>query len=486
MALVAPAASAVDWRLEPTLEGSAIYTDNSNHSQTDPLDALILQAVPGFILSAEGSRRLQATLQYELAGITRLRFGKDDNADVLHRLNALGKAELVEDLLFVDASARISQELISLEGSLVEPEINAGNRADVGTYMLSPYVERRLGTFANAQARYTASGALFENTGAATARDTTVNAFSAGLANGTRFDVLEWGLNYFLRKADYDDQSESTLERAEVSLGYKLTRRFRIFGKVGEEWNDYPSASENDGTLWSAGFGWAPSRRTSVEASAGERFFGNTYHLSARHRTRASSWNLSYAEELTDVSSLMLSAGTVYDYLCPDEQGGFVLYTNWPFNVPPLPGCIAFGGTPGLLFDLRSGVFVSRALRAGMSWGIGKLNYSLHAFDSRRDFQLADAEDRTQGVTAAVAYKVAPNTRATGTAGVNHITIPAALSINGVDRDDDLYTFTLGVEHQFDPELSGSLTYQHQRRDSNIVNGDFRENRITALVSMGF
>ncbi|MDP2253806.1 MAG: TIGR03016 family PEP-CTERM system-associated outer membrane protein, partial [Thiobacillus sp.] len=38
----APAALAIDWRFEPNVRGSAIYTDNVNSSATDPQDALIL------------------------------------------------------------------------------------------------------------------------------------------------------------------------------------------------------------------------------------------------------------------------------------------------------------------------------------------------------------------------------------------------------------------------------------------------------------
>jgi uncharacterized protein (PEP-CTERM system associated) len=475
----ASAAHALGWDFEPTLDGKAIYTDNANHRDSDPQDALILSATPGFTLRSKGSRRVEATLQYGLTGVQR--FDENDSTDLLHKLNAMGTAELVEDFLFIDGSARISQEIISLEGSLVEAEISDSNRANVGTYSVSPYVQKRLGTFANAQARYTASGAIFENDVAA---NQNVNAFTAGLTSGTRFDDLSWGVNYSIRDARNRNNVDTTFEQVVASLGYALTRRFRVFGTVGEEWNDYLSATETDGSSWSAGFGWSPGRRTSIEASIGERFFGSTYSLSARHRTRASNWNVRYAEDLSDLSLFLFTTGTVYDYLCTDPLR---IYVNWPFNVSPAPECQIIGvGEPGMLFDLRNGVFVSKSLSAGVSWGIGKLNYSLNAFDLRRDFQLLDAEDRTQGVTAALSYRLAPNTRATGSLGLSRNSIPATLSTSGTERVDDISRLTLGVTHQFDPDLSGGLTYQHQQRDSNAMFGDFTENRITATVNMSF
>lgn len=482
-----PAARAIEWRIQPTLDGSAIYTDNANHSDDDPDGAFILRATPGFTLQSEGSRRVQATLQYGLTGVTR--FGERDNTDLMHRLNGVGKAELVEDFLFVDASARVSQELISLEGALVEAEVSDQNRATVGTYSVSPYIQKRLGTFANAQARYTVTRSDFENSVAANAN---VNAYSAALTSGTRFSDLSWGLDYSYREAMNRAYADSTFERASATLGYALTRKFRVFGTVGDEWNDYLSVSDTDGSFYSAGFGWAPSRRTSIEVSAGERYFGNTWNVSAHHRTRASNWHVSYVEDLNDITQFLLTSGTLYDYLCPGPDGTLQLITDWPFSVPPAQGCIAFGGTPGLVFDLRNGVFVSTVLRAGVGWGLGKLRYSLDAFDSLREYQVSEAEDRIRGVTAGVSYRMAPKTRVTGSLELLRYETSATTvarvfaTAPRPDRDDDVYKLTVGVDHQFDPELTGALTYQHQRRDSNVASGDFTENRITGTVSMSF
>jgi uncharacterized protein (PEP-CTERM system associated) len=245
-----------------------------------------------------------------------------------------------------------------------------------------------------------------------------VNEYLAALTSGTRFTDLSWSLNYRHRVARNRDFADSTFEQASGTLGYALTRKFRVFGTVGDEWNDYLSATQTDGSFWSGGFGWSPSRRTSLEAAMGRRYFGNTYDVSARHRTRASNWNLSYVRDLSDLSQFLMTSGTLYDYLCPGPDGTLQLFTGWPFSIPPAPGCIAFGGTPGLVFDLRNGVFVSTVLRAGVSWGLGKLRYSLDAYDSLRDYQAVDSQDRTRGVTAGVTYQMAPRTSVNGSLGL--------------------------------------------------------------------
>ncbi len=481
MAFAMPA-HALDWRLERSVGASASMTDNANQSATDQEDALILSVTPSFTLRSLGSRRAQATLQYGLTGVAR--FGEDDRTDVYHNLNAMGKAELIDDFLFIDGSARISQELISLLGSPADAEINDRNRATVGTYTISPYIQQRIGTFANAQARYTHSGAIFEND---VASDAVSNAFSALLNSGTRFTDLSWGLNYSIREVNNRDKNvgDSTFERVTASAGYALTRTFRVFGSVGQDWNDFLSATETDGSSWSVGAGWAPTRRTSLEASVGERFFGNTYSATARHRTRASNWNLSYVEDVSDISQFLGTTGTMYDYQCLVD-GEIQIFEDWPFSFPPAPtNCVSFNAKPGLLFDLRNGVFISKTLRAGVSWGKGKLNYSLSAFDTRRDYQLLDSEDRSRGVVGAVNYRYAPKTNVIGSVGLTRNEVPAALS-GTTDREDDLLTLSLGINHQFAADLSGALAFRHTQRDSNVADADYEENRLTASVNMRF
>ncbi|MDP2057838.1 MAG: TIGR03016 family PEP-CTERM system-associated outer membrane protein, partial [Thiobacillus sp.] len=138
MAFALPA-HARDWLFEPSVGASATYSDNANQSATNPQDALILSVTPGFTLRSQGSRRVRASVSYGLTGVAR--FSDDNSTDLNHHLSATGTAELIEDFLFIDGNASISQELISLLGSPADAEINDSNRATVGTYSISPYIK---------------------------------------------------------------------------------------------------------------------------------------------------------------------------------------------------------------------------------------------------------------------------------------------------------------------------------------------------------
>ena len=497
----ATGADAADWRFTPSVGASATYTDNANQSASNPEDALILSVTPGFSLRSQGSRRVQASVNYNLSGVAR--FGEDSSTDLYHNLGAVGKAELIEDFLFLDGTASISQALISLVGSPADATTNDANRATVGVYSLSPYIQKRFGTFATAQARYTTGGAIFGDNAAS---DSATNAFTAGLNSGTRFNDLNWALDYSIRHADNSGATgSSTFERASATLGYALTRKFRVFGTYGQEWNDFLSASGADGSSYSVGFGWSPTRRTSVEASVGERYFGRTYSFSGSHQTRATNWRVSYSEDVSDITQQLLQDSGRIFWVCPSVNGR--LFETPDFNPPsgqsgctgPFTGAqVALGfnslGVP--LSDLiaagfvdiavANGVYVIKSLNASVSWSKGRLGWGLSVFDTKRLYQaISGADDHTQGVTGTLSYRLAPRTSANSNLSLTRNSANAAL-LGSPAHEDDLLSLSLGLNHEFGKDLSGALTLRHQQRDSNIANSDYDENSLAASVNMRF
>jgi len=497
MACALPA-YAVEWRFEPSVGASATYTDNVNQSASNPEDALILRVTPGFNLRSQGSRRVQATVNYSLSGVAR--FSEDNSTDLFHNLAAVGKAELIEDFLFLDGTASISQALLSLTGSPADATTNNANRATVGVYSLSPYIQKRFGTFATGQARFSTGGAIFgDNAGSSSVS----NAFTASLSSGPRFNDLSWGLNYSLRQLDSNATGgNSTFERASATAGYALTRKFRIFGTYGQERNEFLNASGADGVFYSGGFGWAPSRRTSIEASIGERYFGRTYSLSANHKMRATNIRVSYSEDVSDISQQLLrDSGRIYwacgdflfveaDYIqlslsdratCTGPYTGTQVASSYNALGIPLSALIAAGFVDQVL---ANGVYVIKTFNAGVSWSRSRLGLGLSAFDTRRIYQsIAGTEDHTQGVSGTVSYRLSPHTNANGSVSLSR---NSTVSPVNPSRQDDLATLSLGMNHRFDKDLSGALIYRYQQRNSDAPNSDFNENSLTATANMRF
>jgi hypothetical protein len=99
LTLLSSPAAALEWQFSPSVGAATTYTDNVNQSHSDPQDSLILSVTPGFSLQSKGSRRVQAAMNYGLSGVAR--FSDDNTTDLNHNLAANGKAELIEDFLFI-------------------------------------------------------------------------------------------------------------------------------------------------------------------------------------------------------------------------------------------------------------------------------------------------------------------------------------------------------------------------------------------------
>ena len=484
LTLLANPASAVEWKFSPSVGAQATYTDNVNQSHSDPQDALILSVTPGFSLQSQGSRRIQAAVNYGLTGVAR--FSDDNSTDINHNLGATGKAELIDDFLFIDGSASISQELISLVGSPADATTNSANRATVGSYSISPYIQKRFGTFARAMIRYTLSGALFQDNAA---NDITSNSLNASLTSGTQFNDLSWGLNYSLRDATVQGGQDAKFERYGANLGYKLTSHIRAFGTVGYDKNDYVSASgaEISGRSWTAGLGWSPTRRTSVDASFGETYSGRTYGFNLSHRTHNLALTAGYNEGTSDISQLLTNTQPITAWICDGD-----IFFGVGTLLPP-PGqlnCVLLRTAPvgSVPLGIANGIFISKTLRGGAAWSKGRSSLGLNIFDTRRQYQqlVGLPEDETRGVSATYSYRLQPHTTLNASLGYTNTRVPAGLESLSTARDDDFYTASLGVSHQFDPKLSGALTLRHQQRESNDSTSSFDENSITASASMRF
>jgi len=482
LALSASPVSALDWRFTPFLSGSAILTDNVNQSATDQQSSLILSATPGFTLQSEGSRRVQAAMNYGLTGV--VRSGENQDNSVFSSLSANGVAELVDDFFFIDGSATVSQQIISLLGSPADATVNDSNRATTGSFAVSPYIKQRFGTFADAEARYSLTGALFENDAA---NNIYSSSLAASLASGTRFNRFFWSLDYFLRDDTVQGGEDARFQHYGATLGYDLTRHFRAFGTLGYDSNDYVAVpgAETSGSSWSLGMGWSPNRRTNVEASFGDSYFGRTYGLNLNYRTQNSVWTASYDDGVNDISQQLLNTQPLIVWSC---DGGLFIGDG---ALPPAgqSNCIAQGAAPigTVPIGLANGLFLSKTFAAAVAWSKGKSSLGLNAFDTRRQYQQIEdlPEDSVRGVTANYGYRLQPLTTLNAGLGFTNTQSPAGLGSIGA-RDDDFYTANLGVSHQFGSRLSGALVYRHRWRNSNDPNSEFTENNITASANLDF
>lgn len=498
MLLVYSHAGAADWKITPTLSLQETYTDNVTLAPPGlEKSDFITQINPGISLTGTGSR-LKLNASYVMQNLV---YAEESSRNTMnHILNANANAELVENFFYLDGRAAISQQNISLLGPQAADNVNStGNRTEVQTYSVSPYLRHSFGNFASTEIRYTHDEV---STGGSGLLNSQADRIQLSLNSGSAFNKLGWGLNYSNSETDYGNTAQTNIQatKTEVvsgNLHYSVTPKFRLTATGGYEKNDYDSIGEKpDGSFWTAGFSWAPSARTSINASAGRRFFGDTYSLAASHRSRLTVWSVGYSEDITTTRSQFLIPATI--------DTASYLNQLWSASMPDpvarqqfidalIQGNVLPSALSGSVNYLTNRVFLQKRLQASVAMTGAKNTLVLSLFSVLRDAQSPQAQDgvlfnnlalsdktKQVGGNAFWSWRLSPRTSANINAGYGRNSFP---SLGRTDHDK---TIRLGLSRQFRAKLNGSVELRRLQRDSSQSGGDYRENAVLASLFMRF
>ena len=486
-ALLSGPAWGAKWEVVPTLSVVETYTDNlSLTPNASKQSDWVTQVIPGISVAATGARlKFYATYAPEVTYYAR---GKRDN-QVFHRGNATGSAELAKQLLFVDGGAKVDQYSVSLQGPLTTSNVNTtANRSTVKTSFISPYLQRDFGSDLKAEARFTYSVANSDDTSSLS--NSVANRINLRLTSGPKYKVLTWDLAYSRETINYETQGTTDIEVSSLNVRRLITPTVGLLAQGGYEYYKNGLFPPTEGQTWSAGLDWAPSPHTRLAATAGERFFGNAYAFDFRHRTRLTTWSVGYSQNVTTTRSeffipaIASTAGyldTLFAARFPDPVARqkaveeFIARTGLP---PSL-------GTPINVFATQ--LFLVNAWNA--SAGIlGVRNvlianiFGLTSEGLAGDFVLPTAPNASIQTGMSLLW----NWRMTARNAWN---LAAGYSRNESPNTGEigyLTNVTMGLTRQFQPRLSGSLSYRFQQNDSNVSASDYTENAVFATLRMRF
>lgn len=293
-------------------------TDNGRLASGDGRVESITEVVPRVRLGAR-TRWVRGSIDYSLRGVAYAR--DSDRNEVTQSLSlgtgasGAGEFELIENRLFLDARADISQRAVSPFGlSTDDTERTSDNLRQVGSFALAPYLVGNVGSLA----RYR----LGLSHTARTAPDSfslDANSTSAQLSigSGPAFARVGWGLVATRTRTDYD-VSRRTTDTASVvgTLTYAVDFNLLVSANAGADWNNYASVSERRYDRYGVGLQWRPTERTNVSAQVEDRFFGTGYNVVLQHRTPRTVWTLSSTRDASDFLGRGTAVlGTAYELL---------------------------------------------------------------------------------------------------------------------------------------------------------------------------
>jgi uncharacterized protein (PEP-CTERM system associated) len=303
------------WDFTPIVGARITWSDNiGQRADSEKESGWARELSPGFSLSNE-TPRLQARLDYSKRFYTYSGGRPQGNQGDSQELNGMMKAKVVEDLLFLDATASIHQSAVSPYGPVVSDMYSGQNTSEVRTLMISPYVTHRFGAFADGLLRYTHDSLDTDNVGM---RRSEGNTILAHLSSGASFRRFIWdGLltrqvvteqlssvnNPNERGADQSTGSKN----ANLNVRYVATPQLNVGVFGGYDDYDFQGlGGKQGGAAYGANVQWTPSSRTSLQASAGHRFYGPSYSLQLQHRSRATAWNVAYTDAVSTSRSQFL------------------------------------------------------------------------------------------------------------------------------------------------------------------------------------
>lgn len=310
---LAPACRA-DWKFTPQVEVRESYTDNVALRPNGQAN-WVTELAPSLRLDHTGPR-LQLSTTYSR------RFYEYADKDVggtrgaTQDLNAVAKAKVIDELLFIDAAASIGQRDASAFGPLLQTGGNnfaTANSNEVKTARVSPYLKQRFSAYANAELRYSYDRVTSSAVGL---NNSTGNTLSLNVASGNAFRLLGWSLQATRSQqqgvATTGTGGESDSSNYALSLRWAATDQFSVTAMGGYDSYDYQAlGGSSGGQAWQLGVDWKPGSRTSVQASAGKRYYGNSYSLQALHRARVSVWTVSYNDSVTSTRQQFLLPSSI-------------------------------------------------------------------------------------------------------------------------------------------------------------------------------
>lgn len=442
-----------EWTVTPRLDLAEAYTDNVELAAPGAEEhEFITQVVPGLLVERAG-QRLNAGLDYQMENLF---FARESSRDSrFHRLDARVRAEMLSDLLYLDATAGHIQSVISTADAIPLDNLTvSGNRTDTTTWSVAPYFQRRTAGGLETLLRYEFNAADYDESTLPDMRTRRVNGHVADLDGASA-----WGWQLSAAQVEYDAEQgpDSTLRRSELELRYQFSARLQLLAIGGYEDNEYelPAGAEPPrGVSWSAGLAWNPSARTLLRVTAGRRFFGRTATASLSHRTRRAEWEASYTEELETGSDLLVQ----------NQVGA------------PLGDPFAAAGS----FQVTPELFLGKRAALERRAGAGRSEFGLGIFNERREYVASGEVDRSAGVNADWNWNFAARTslRLGGEW--------QRLRPRGTDLDDTLLRATLGVRRQVRRNSAVTADYRYYERDSDQAGGGYRQNTVTLQLQTVF
>jgi uncharacterized protein (PEP-CTERM system associated) len=456
--------SAAELLLTPSITVSETFTDNEDlepEGEEDP--ALITLVRPGVAIRQSSSR---VTANLNAAGNFRYQAlngtGTTFDADIAGFANT----EILKNLLFFDANASVSQELIDKQQATSGASANTSNLSTVQNYSASPYVTYAFGDFVDSQLRYRFGYVDFDSRDAS---DSLEHELRLDLDSGPQFTTVTWGVDASALRENREGSNDIEREFAALTLRLQLVDSFALLGTGGyNRFDDGFEANEVDEPLWEVGFLWTPGPRTELRFTYAERDGFESPAVSLRYQVGPKTALSAEYSEVLETSQQ--SVRRDLSVIGLDEDGNIIdTNTGLPFDPNTSP------------FSLQNSTVRRKrgVMRLTGSWGRNTFNFSTSYQEEKIELS-GEEEEEVIHARGSWSRALGGNLEGNLSGGYQRTDFKA------LGRIDETFSANGGLIYGLSDNARANASYSFRLRGSTSSSAEFVENAVTLGVSVQF
>jgi uncharacterized protein (PEP-CTERM system associated) len=470
--LLAPlSAVAGKWEISPVVTLEATYTDNATSSEGGAEADFFTTVEAGIGIKGLGARG-NLTFNYDLSFDKYMDHGELDG--YRQNLQTQGKAELYEDLFFIDARASISQQSVSRSGAITSGERTvSGNQTEVVNYSIAPSLQYGYDGWNNSSLTYRFSETKFLKSDVGTATSlpgaSRTHMLIASTESGRRFTQFLWSLTGNTSFNYSGDELRSKRNTTTATGEYVFSSYISALGTAGHEKFSDNAIDEvaNSGFFWSAGFRLNPGPRSTLRLEYGQRY--DSSNITGDFSYAISPRTLLKGSYTVSLQTQQQALNNILNNLVTDEDGDLID----PDTGLPVDPNFQDG-------DLVDTTFKTERFKLGLSGSRGRNGFSLSLDHTNRDFGAGDGSDATLSFGGTFNRRLTP--RASANLGARYST---ALESRTSGGKDTTMSGNASFNYNFGNEFSGVLRYNYLNRDSESTTG-LSENQISLRFRKAF
>ncbi len=468
--------AAGEWLIVPSVTLEEQYTDNVLSAAGDKKSDFMTTTAAGIDINGTGGRT-QLSLNYDIARETFLHQSK--LSGLRHNALGIGSVDLIDEYVFVEGRASVSEELISRSGAVAATDraTTGDNQTRIVNYSLAPSFRHGNDGWADSILTYRFSQVKFMSTGASDAGtapgNTTTHELISSLESGRRFSVFRWSGEATTTFESERGEFRSRRDLLEGSGEYLVNRHISLLvtgghDNISDKALDDVAEDNNSGFFWEAGPRLSPGPRTTLTVQYGQRFDSNnitgdfTHEFSPRTTLQAS-----YEVEI-ETQQRALSNALNNAILNPQGQ-----------LVDPNTGLPLDPNNTGT--DLVDTTSRTDRFELGLNGTRGRSTFSISTDFTARDLGTQGDKERVFDVSGSLSRTMSPNL----TASVDASFSRTIRSRAGATSDKTLNLgATLG--YSFSDTFTSTVSYRHLRQETGGDEAAQRENVISVRLNKTF